>query len=310
MEPRDSQVDIVQAVGRVMRKSEETGKRFGYIVVPILIEPGGDIAGALAAGETGYQAVGKVPRALQAHDGRLAEEPLRFVQAYGTGTNGRGNGDGGAAEQVVLDIEDVSPGLFAQVVAASGLGKPGLRTSQDIESVVKAAGRVLHDADLADALAETLGIAGSEESGRVPVIAALLLANACLLHKRLSDVPGMESLPKLDGIGGSADPTGVLRGAWEQILDRDYSPVFEPALAFLEVLPRHSRLVNSLLGIVECANRVADSLSELGYDHAGPLYHRILPTARSDGAFYTKNLSALMLARLALDREFIDWSDP
>ncbi len=186
MEPRDSQVDIVQAVGRVMRKSEETGKRFGYIVVPIPIEPGGDIARALAAGETGYQAVGKVLRALQAHDGRLAEEPLRFVQAYGTGTNGRGNGDGGAAEQVALDIEDVSPGLFAQVVAASGLGKPGLRTSQDIESVVKAAGRVLHDAELAEALAETLGIAGSEESGRVPVIAALLLANACLLHKRLT----------------------------------------------------------------------------------------------------------------------------
>ena len=59
----------------------------------------------------------------------------------------------------------------------------------------------------------------------------------------------------------------------------------------------------------ECANRVADSLSALGYDHAGPLYHRILPDATAYGAFYTNNLSALMLARLALGPDFCDWSD-
>ena len=62
--------------------------------------------------------------------------------------------------------------------------------------------------------------------------------------------------------------------------------------------------------VAECANRVADSLSELGYDHAGPLYHRILGSAKSDGAFYTNNLSAIMLARLALTDDLIDWSDP
>lgn len=318
MEPRDSQVDVVQAVGRVMRKSEETGKRFGYIVVPIPIEPGGDIAGALSEGETGYRSVGKVLRALQAHDGRLAEEPLRFVQAYGTKINGRGNGGGGDAVQVILDIEDVSPGLFAQVVAASGLGKPGLRTSQDIESAVRTSGRALDDADLAEDLAAALGLAVSQERGRIPVIAALLLANACLLHKRLSDLPGMEALPKLNGIGGASDPAGVLRDAWQEILDRDYAPVFEPALAVLNVLdarngvappPRRRVVTNALLSLVECANRVADSLSELGYDHAGPLYHRILPSAKSEGAFYTKNLSALILARPALNRGFVDWSD-
>ena len=61
--------------------------------------------------------------------------------------------------------------------------------------------------------------------------------------------------------------------------------------------------------VAECANRVADSLSDLGYDHAGPLYHRILGSAKSDGAFYTNNLSAVMLARLAFTRDFADWSD-
>ena len=63
LEPRDSQVDVVQAVGRVMRRAE--GKRFGYIVIPIPIEPGQNLAAALEAGSEGYGAVGRVLRALQ-----------------------------------------------------------------------------------------------------------------------------------------------------------------------------------------------------------------------------------------------------
>ena len=37
LDPKQSQVDIVQAVGRVMRKSE--GKKFGYIIVPVVVPP-------------------------------------------------------------------------------------------------------------------------------------------------------------------------------------------------------------------------------------------------------------------------------
>ena len=45
LDPRDSQVDVVQAVGRVMRKAP--GKRFGYIIIPVVVEPGRDVAAAL-----------------------------------------------------------------------------------------------------------------------------------------------------------------------------------------------------------------------------------------------------------------------
>ena len=38
MSPRNSQVDIVQAVGRVMRKAE--GKKYGYIVLPVAVPAG------------------------------------------------------------------------------------------------------------------------------------------------------------------------------------------------------------------------------------------------------------------------------
>ena len=38
MSPRNSQIDIVQAVGRVMRKA--AGKQYGYIVLPVAVPAG------------------------------------------------------------------------------------------------------------------------------------------------------------------------------------------------------------------------------------------------------------------------------
>ena len=324
MEPRDSQVDVVQAVGRVMRKAP--GKRFGYIVVPIPVDPGRDIAAALEKGTDGYRTLGRVLRALQAHDSRLAENPLRFIQVQEVegGDNGNGdtggNGEDGFGEgpqapydaQGTLDLQDVSEALYAQVVAASGLGRPGLLVSQEIEYAVKAAARLFEEAELEQPLAAALGLAVETDGGAkgVCIIAALLLANASLLHRRLCDTPAMQDLPDLNGIGGAADPVGALRDAWLAILERDYKPIFEPALAVLDALPPRRAAGHAVRTVAECANRIADSLSELGYDHAGPLYHRILGSAKSDGAFYTNNVSALMLARLALSADLTDWSDP
>lgn len=309
MEPRQSQVDIVQAVGRVMRKSP--GKRLGYIVVPIPIEPGADLVSALAAGTDGYRAVGKVLRALQSHDVRLAEDPARFVRAY----DGPGPPPVGPdpleppVTQHDLELADVSQGVYAHVVAASGLGKPGLQVSQDIEHAVRAAARLFLEGELAGDVASALGLPKEAGDRNICTIAALLLANACLLHRRLGEVPNMEGIAKLNQVGGADNPAGVLHDAWEAILKRDYAPVFGPPLAVLDVLPDRRWAGHALRILAECANRVADSLSALGYDHAGPLYHRILPDATAYGAFYTNNLSALMLARLALGPDSRDWSD-
>ena len=40
LQPRKSQIDVVQAVGRVMRKAE--GKRYGYVVLPVVVPSGDD----------------------------------------------------------------------------------------------------------------------------------------------------------------------------------------------------------------------------------------------------------------------------
>jgi predicted helicase len=68
LSPRKSQVDVVQAVGRVMRLSPD--KKLGYIVLPIAIPSGVSPEEALNDNER-YRVVWQVLQALRAHDERL-----------------------------------------------------------------------------------------------------------------------------------------------------------------------------------------------------------------------------------------------
>ena len=71
MSPRNSQVDIVQAVGRAMRKAP--GKDYGYIVLPVAVPADVEPAAALDDNER-FAAVWSVLRALRSHDDRLDAE--------------------------------------------------------------------------------------------------------------------------------------------------------------------------------------------------------------------------------------------
>ena len=174
------------------------------------------------------------------------------------------------------------------------------------------------DSDLVNDLAKSMNIVLEDREDEKKIkekekdvckIACLLIINACLLHKRLLTVPfwSNELLHMLD-ITGSKNPKQLLRESWEKILSKDYKPVFNPPLSLLKALPDRPFVNHLLSEMAECAHTVADQLTDLGYDHAGPLYHKILPNAESTGAFYTNNISALLLAKLAL-KSFVDYSD-
>lgn len=65
MHPRKSQIDVVQSVGRVMRRAK--GKKLGYIILPIVIPTDVDPETALDRNED-YKIVWDVLNALKAHD--------------------------------------------------------------------------------------------------------------------------------------------------------------------------------------------------------------------------------------------------
>lgn len=68
LNPRKSQVDIVQSVGRVMRKTP--GKKYGYIILPVAIPAGASPEEALADNDR-FRVVWEVLQALRAHDERF-----------------------------------------------------------------------------------------------------------------------------------------------------------------------------------------------------------------------------------------------
>ena len=66
--PRNSQVDVVQSVGRVMRLAP--GKKRGYIILPVVIPAGVEPHKALEDNKT-YKVVWQVLKALRSHDDRF-----------------------------------------------------------------------------------------------------------------------------------------------------------------------------------------------------------------------------------------------
>ena len=70
IDPKRSMVDIIQAVGRVIRKAE--GKQIGTIVIPVFIDETEDADHVLS--QSAFEPVWQVLKALRAHDRRLADE--------------------------------------------------------------------------------------------------------------------------------------------------------------------------------------------------------------------------------------------
>lgn len=68
LSPRKSQVDIVQAVGRIIRKSE--GKEYGYIILPIVV-PAGETPETILDNNKSYDVVWQVLNALRSVDERF-----------------------------------------------------------------------------------------------------------------------------------------------------------------------------------------------------------------------------------------------
>ncbi len=82
LNPRESIVDIVQSVGRVMRRAP--GKDTGYVVLPVAIPAGVDTNNALDS-HPSYRTVWQVLNALRSHDESLAREINSLILDRGEG---------------------------------------------------------------------------------------------------------------------------------------------------------------------------------------------------------------------------------
>ena len=82
LNPRKSPVDVIQSVGRAMRKSPD--KERGYILVPVFIPSNRDPENFLRNSnpEHGWEELGQILQALRAHDGRIEDHLESLMEFY------------------------------------------------------------------------------------------------------------------------------------------------------------------------------------------------------------------------------------
>ena len=197
---------------------------------------------------------------------------------------------------------------FANALMNTDLSRQSVADS--VEYTVREAANLLHNYGCAGDIAQALVLPRKSDKDlrAATLVGALMVSNAALLHQRLRLVEQLEGVVSLERALRARDRSPELvRQAWAAILAVDYHPVFSPGLAVLNAISDVD-LIEPLRWIGDNAVAAADQLASLRFDHAGPLYHRLLSSSRFDGSFYTNNISALLLARLALSEETADWA--
>ena len=140
---------------------------------------------------------------------------------------------------------------------------------------------------------------------------AMLWFNALLTQHRLAGRDG--GIPDLP----LSDPRSLrfesVVGAWKQVLESNWSAVFEPSIELLRSLgDRDPYRINSVLAtLAEAVGAVAGARIGHHVNIAGELFQRIVHDRKESAAFYTRAPAAEMLAALVIRPEQpVEWSDP
>ena len=144
-------------------------------------------------------------------------------------------------------------------------------------------------------------------------IAALLMMNAAMLHQRISNGHWLPGISDLSTVKNDVAVVRRISREWERIVRYDFRPVVEPALAAIYAVENTGQLAGlerTLRHLTAEAERIAETYADMGADHAGPLFNRVMGNQASDGAFFTRPPAAALAARLTLDAcGDADWAD-
>lgn len=151
LSPKNSFVEVVQAIGRVMRKAP--GKQLGYVIIPVLIPMGMDASEALSTNKR-FKVIWDVLSAIRSHDDAFnaldnkvdiirVEPPKKKKKPTGDGIGeGEGEDDGFDEEDPPLTIDterfnDYKKAIQAKLVKACGEHKYWSVWAAEIAEVVQ-----------------------------------------------------------------------------------------------------------------------------------------------------------------------------
>ncbi len=234
----------------------------------------------------------------------------------------------GYVQGVLLDLSDKLGGAIAMnLLTKSGL--TGNKVKRDLnlleDAVTEAARNLKTEGSLAAALDTYFGLdrLSAPKKGKPradgATIAALLWMNAAMLHQRVhaGGWLGRIGIDPLAGIAASPDPEDGFAESWNAITRQDFLPVVEPALEALRAARRTGRLGGlrrALRHLAAEAEHLAETYADMGVDHAGALFNKVMGDQSSEGAYFTRPVAADIAARLTLEAidpdNRLDWSDP
>lgn len=152
---RDSEVDVVQSVGRVMRTAKD--KKYGYIIIPVLVPSNEKAENALDNNER-FKVVWKILNALRAHDDRFNAMVNKIQFNSKPNTNGRiivtpGDAPKGGQtdtenvdvdpktkelqEQIELKFQELQGAIYAKMVEKVGSRRYWEDWAKDVADIAK-----------------------------------------------------------------------------------------------------------------------------------------------------------------------------
>ena len=212
-------------------------------------------------------------------------------------------------------LEDEGNSIKMNLLSKSGLvDNRVVRDLNILESSVKEAAFHLREDQLQPALDRLFMLDNLDEKvqkeireGKAAdgcVTAALLLMNAAMLHQRIANGRWLPGISDLSEIKNDVNVVATVRREWERIMRRDFLPVLAPAVDVIDAVEETGRLAGlerALHRLTAEAERIAETYADMGADHAGPLFNRVMGNQASDGAFFTRPVAASIAARLTLD---------
>lgn len=133
IDPKGSVVDIIQAVGRVIRKAPD--KKIGTIIIPVFVDESEDEAHALE--NSAFQPVWQVLKALRAHDRRLADELDELRTSLGKQVGGGKRIK--LPANIVLDVPRLLLADFEQAFYVRAVLEATDRPRRTVEQILAAA---------------------------------------------------------------------------------------------------------------------------------------------------------------------------
>ena len=222
--------------------------------------------------------------------------------------------------RLLREMEEFGEAIRMNLLEKSGLtGDRVLRDLNILEDSIREAAHHLNADELRPALDRHFGLDNLKESELNKqadgcTIAALLMMNAAMLHQRIANGRWLSGVSDLEAVKNDVSVVRRVSREWNQIMRHDFRPVLEPAVNAIQAVEDTGKLAGlerALRHIAAEAERIAESYADMGADHAGPLFNRVMGNQASDGAYFTKPVAASIAARLTLDAcGEQEWADP